>query len=115
MQEIDSAILKNSLGLKLMDYVHPNEVVRDDRLSLTEKRALLCAWASDACAVDSRPGFRWLPGTPGPILVDHIFKALRILDDLAGGLRDTAYDAMLEHLVFPRTGSPAGNADVRAG
>ena len=31
MQEIDSAILKNSLGLKLMDYVHPNEVVRDDR------------------------------------------------------------------------------------
>ncbi len=115
MQEIHGEYLQNSLGLQLMDYVHPNEVVQDDRLSLTEKRALLCAWASDACAVESRPGFRWLPGTPGPILVDHIFKALRTLDDLAGGFRDAACDAMLGHPVFPRTGTSAGNADVRAG
>ena len=60
MQKIDGVNLENSLGLKLMDYVHPNEVVQDDRLPLMEKRTLLCAWASDACAVESRPGFRWL-------------------------------------------------------
>ena len=31
MQEIDGVSLKNPCGLKVMDYVHPNEVVHDDR------------------------------------------------------------------------------------
>ena len=75
---------ESRLALKMMDYVHPMEVVQDDRLDPTEKRAILSAWASDACAVDSRPGFRWLSGTPGPILVDHVLKALRVLDGLGG-------------------------------
>jgi hypothetical protein len=76
--------LESSLALKVMDYVHPREVVRDDRLNPTEKRTILSAWASDACAVESRPGFRWLRGTPGPILVDHVLAALRTLDAMAG-------------------------------
>ena len=84
MLEIDNVARKYPFDPKFRDYVHPNEVVRDNSLSLTEKRTLLCAWASDLCAVESRPGFRWLPGTPGPILVDHIFAALRRLDDLGG-------------------------------
>lgn len=67
-----------------IDHVHHNEVLQDDRLSPVQKRKLLSAWISDACAVDSRPGFRWLPGTPGPILVDHVLKTLRGLDDLEG-------------------------------
>ena len=94
VQQIEGTYYPNSLGLKLMDYVHPNEVVQDDRLSLMEKKALLSAWASDACAVESRPGFRWLPGTPGPILVDHVFTALRTLDDLVGNSRYVDYGSM---------------------
>ncbi|HVZ27285.1 MAG TPA: hypothetical protein VG798_01390, partial [Rhizomicrobium sp.] len=64
----------------VQDFVHPMEVVHAKNLSLGQKRALLCFWASDACAVESRPRFRWLPGTPGPILFDHILKALLALD-----------------------------------
>jgi len=105
MQEIHGEYFQKSLGLKLMDYVHPNEVLHDGRLSLTERRALLCAWASDACAVDSRPGFRWLPGTPGPILVDHIVAALRSLDDLAGSSNGQP---------FFGTGRPYGAAGAMA-
>jgi len=94
VQQIEGTCYPNSLGMKLMDYVHPNEVVQDDRLSLLEKRNLLCAWASDACAVESRPGFRWLPGTPGPILVDHVFTALRTLDDFVDNSRYVDYASM---------------------
>ncbi len=64
----------------MQDYVHPREVLDDNRIDLTEKRAVLCFWASDACAVESRPGFRWLPGTPGPILFDHVIAGLQSLD-----------------------------------
>ena len=66
--------------LAIADYVHPREVIEDDRLAPLQKRAILSAWASDAYAVESRPGFRWLPGTPGPILIDHVLTALRSLD-----------------------------------
>jgi hypothetical protein len=30
---------------------HPSEVVTDPDLTLNEKRAILAAWASDACAI----------------------------------------------------------------
>ena len=76
--------LDNALTLKASDYVHPREVVQDDRLGPTEKRAILSAWASDASAVKSRPGFRWPRGTPGPILLDHVLAALRTLDEMTG-------------------------------
>ena len=64
----------------MQDYVHPREVLQDSRLAPAEKRAILCFWASDACAVESQPGFRWLPGTPGPILFDHVIETLQSLD-----------------------------------
>ena len=108
MQEIGGVHLNNSLGLKVVDYVHPNEVVRDDRLSEMDKRTLLCAWASDACAVESKPGFRWLPGTPGPILLDHVFKALCTLDDLARRSRYAVYDAVPTSQLFRSTAEPSG-------
>jgi hypothetical protein len=78
------APLEDNLAPKGTDYVHPGEVVQDDRLDPTEKRAILSAWASDACAVESKPQFRWLSGTPGPILVDHVLAALRSLDEMTG-------------------------------
>jgi hypothetical protein len=73
------------LGLIMQDYAHPREVLTDHRLDPTEQRSILCFWASDACAVESRPGFRWLPGTPGPILFDHVIAALTALDQSQSG------------------------------
>lgn len=76
-------------SLLIPDFAHPCEVVLNRGLSPDKKRAILSLWASDACAVESHPGFRWLPGTPGPILFDHIIRALQALDDEA----DTNPDA----------------------
>jgi hypothetical protein len=38
-----------------MAFVHPSHVVSDCDLTLSEKRAILAAWASDACAVEASP------------------------------------------------------------
>lgn len=45
-------------------YEHPDDVLDDRQLSLQEKRAILSSWASDACAVESMPAWRQIPGTP---------------------------------------------------
>ena len=37
---------------------HPRDVVADAALSLSEKRAILASWASDAAAVTSNPALR---------------------------------------------------------
>ena len=49
-------------------------------LSLTEKRAFLSSWASDACAVEAMPALRHVPGAPSPITFDEIMDALQLLD-----------------------------------
>jgi len=36
-------------------FTHPDEILTDQTLSLTEKRAILSSWASDACAVEAMP------------------------------------------------------------
>ncbi len=64
-------------------YKHPRDVIDDPYLGLSEKRAILSSWASDACAVESRPAFRQIPGTPAPVSFDDVMDALRRLDDLA--------------------------------
>lgn len=61
-------------------YDHPDQVLRDARLSLVEKRAILSSWASDACAVESMPALRMPPGAPRPVSFDAIMDALRRLD-----------------------------------
>jgi hypothetical protein len=68
------------LALELQDFAHPREVVLDQDLDAVEKRAILAAWASDASAVESRPEFRWLSGTPGPVPLAHVLAAIRSLD-----------------------------------
>jgi len=73
-------------SLLVPDFVHPCEVLLNKSLSADKKRAILSLWASDACAVESRPGFRWMPGTPGPILFDHILRALQALDNETDGI-----------------------------
>jgi hypothetical protein len=80
LENSGSAALTGNLALKTGDFVHPREVLAEQDLDPMEKRAILAAWASDACAVESRPEFRWLPGTPGPVALTHILATLRALD-----------------------------------
>ncbi len=63
---------------------HPDEVVDDPTLAPAAKRAVLSSWASDASAVVDEPGMRWLLGTPEPVRLDDIRKALARLDGLDG-------------------------------
>lgn len=62
-------------------FAHPRDVVTDPDLTTYEKRAILSAWASDACAVQSRPGLRRPPGVKGVVSFDEILDALKSLDD----------------------------------
>lgn len=66
-------------------FAYPMDVVRDDDLTLNEKRAILASWASDACAVEAAPDLR--ATTSGrPVRWDDIMDALRLLDAQATGM-----------------------------
>ncbi len=58
----------------------PHEVVEDPSLSRAEKSAILAEWASDACAVESLPTLRWLPGTSFPVTFSAVMDARQWLD-----------------------------------
>lgn len=58
----------------------PQDVLQADELSLQEKRAILASWASDACAIDSCPGWRSWPGAAKAVPIDRIIDALVTLD-----------------------------------
>ncbi len=60
-------------------FLHPIDVVRDRDLTLNEKRALLAAWASDACAIEAAPELR-INGAGNVVRYDDIMDALRRLD-----------------------------------
>lgn len=68
-------------------YGDPREVVADTDLTLNEKRAILSAWASDACAVEAAPGLRQ-QGSGPPVSFDDIMEALKVLDGEAYGRID---------------------------
>jgi hypothetical protein len=58
---------------------HPSEVANDPDLTVNEKRAILSAWASDACASEDAPHMR--PTATGALVPwDDIIDALRSLD-----------------------------------
>jgi hypothetical protein len=61
-------------------YDHPRDVLRDDSLQKSEKRAILSSWASDACAVDSCPALRHPPFASRSVGFDEIMDALASLD-----------------------------------
>jgi len=82
MGQLPSWLLDGALALRVSEYAHPNDVLKDAELGVADKRAILAAWASDACAVESRPGFRWMPGTPGPVSFDRVSRAARMLDGI---------------------------------
>jgi hypothetical protein len=78
LREARERLLRPAVGFR-----HPMEVVKDPDLDLADKRAILSSWASDACAVEGRPEFRWLIGTDAPVLVGEVLQALRRLDAFA--------------------------------
>lgn len=64
-------------------FEHPSRVVNDPDLTLNEKRAILSAWASDACAIEAAPALRCAPSGKRPVQFDDVMEALRTLDKQA--------------------------------
>lgn len=63
-------------------FTHPDEVVRDPRLSIAEKKAILASWSSDARAVENAPSLRHLD-SGAVVELDAILRALVLLDGAA--------------------------------
>jgi hypothetical protein len=59
---------------------HPRDVLADSSLSVSEKRAILSSWASDASAIASSPALRAPAGLKAPVTVDEVLEALCELD-----------------------------------
>lgn len=78
-RKLNMDIHRNSL--LAATFSHPDEVLNNTILSVTEKRCVLAAWASDAFAVRDNPWLRQLPGSSVAIPVKDILAALRRLDD----------------------------------
>jgi hypothetical protein len=66
-------------------FEHPRDVVSDPHLTISEKRAILASWASDASAIASCPAQRPPDGLKAPVTIDEIIEALCALD---GGPRN---------------------------
>jgi hypothetical protein len=64
---------------------HPRDVLSHPSLSISEKRAILASWASDATAIASCPAVRAPAGLKAPVTIDEILEALCELD---GGPRN---------------------------
>jgi hypothetical protein len=62
---------------------HPRDVLAHEALSISEKRAILASWASDASAIASCPALRAPAGLKAPVTIDEILEALCGLEALA--------------------------------
>jgi len=72
----------NETGIeRTRKFSFPHALIDDPSLSLNQKRAILAEWASDACAIESFPTLRLLPGTTFPVTLSSIMDALVRLDD----------------------------------
>jgi hypothetical protein len=99
---------------------HPDDVVNDLDLTVSEKRAILSSWASDACAVDSMPSLRRRPGSARLVTFDDILDALKALDagDGAGeshAIRRKLRKLRLGRLAVSRRRSRPGNEGSELG
>jgi hypothetical protein len=61
-------------------FEHPSDVLKDPILNVSDKRAVLASWASDASSVREEPTLRWLLGTPEPVPLADVREALSRLD-----------------------------------
>ena len=80
--------LAQTLPEKVGVLAHPDDVLSHANLTLTEKREVLGAWASDAHGVVDAPGIRRLD-SGAAIRVDEVLSALRALDELGAGRGST--------------------------
>lgn len=87
-------------------------VLKDQKLSSDEKRAILSAWASDMYAVESLPALRMVPGHAGPLRLSEILDALRDLDDDDPPPRGGAASRIL--VGDPDIDPPSGSAQIAA-
>jgi len=62
-------------------FEHPRDVVSHPTLKLSEKRAILALWASDASAIVSCPSLRAPVVLKAPVNIDEILEALCSLDE----------------------------------
>jgi len=69
----------NSLLHPAQAFERPADVVIDPDLTLSEKRAILSSWASDACAVEAIPALHQPPGAE-PVAFDEVIDALKAID-----------------------------------
>ncbi|XAZ26164.1 hypothetical protein LVY75_33215 (plasmid) [Sinorhizobium sp. B11] len=75
-----AAAMGPKILLQGIEIERPLEVVKAPALSADDKRTILASWASDFYAVDSKPAFRHMPGTPEPVSIDEVQAALNELD-----------------------------------
>jgi hypothetical protein len=80
IDDADNLIDLNAILHPASVYDHPRDVVQDPTISISEKRAILASWASDAASVASSPPLRALPGANGIVTIDEILEALSTLD-----------------------------------
>jgi len=79
-QHITKDWLLNAPKLDWRLWAQPNHVVTDPSMALSEKRALLASWASDARAVPNYPALRQLD-SGHLITIDSVLAALKRLDE----------------------------------
>jgi hypothetical protein len=77
----DNVIDLNALLHPSTAFEHPRDVVSHPTLSLSEKRAILASWASDASAIASCPSLRAADELKAPVAIDDILEALCALDE----------------------------------
>ncbi|MEH2487961.1 hypothetical protein [Bradyrhizobium sp. AZCC 2230] len=80
IDDADNVIDLNAILHPASVYDHPRDVVQDPTISISEKRAILASWASDAASVASNPALRTLPGANSIVTIDEILEALCTLD-----------------------------------
>ncbi len=115
MRKDDGAFDLDALLHPARAFEHPMNVVNDPDLTLSEKRAILASWASDACAVEAAPALRRPPGAAKPVQFDDVMEALRTLDQQAGAYnRRPHYRRVLERRrpgLFGRTADRPSGGD----
>jgi hypothetical protein len=77
----DNVVDLNALLHPGTAFEHPRDVVSHPTLSLSEERAILASWASDASAIASCPSLRAPEGLKAPVTIDEILEAHNALDE----------------------------------
>ena len=72
-----------ALEAETLPFSDPQEVLAHPAMDTSDKRAILAAWVSDACAVENLPNWRRLPETGALVPLDDILDALWALDGSA--------------------------------